>query len=403
MGQLLGISRFDNYEESREMNRELNSAQRKERKAQKSAGPKGSSLRAVMVGSAKNPDAPASLYTPVMLEWMKKMRETFAPYVIRRTIDSLDHNGDRISGLGPYLTHNLELQMYDWEHDHLRKLSRDIVEEQPLAAISGASLAVLDGHPHPYAYVHHQNFYIEFRRSMLHPRMLPGHTWEKPASLDAWKASDEKSVKLDVLAEVVQHHLEKDSRDPLIMDDDHQTVKSLENADPTDPPTTPDKIVVYSAFPSSNQAILDIFALHGITALELNGSIPVNRRNQVLDEFRTSTRDKGSRVLILSNVGTVGLNLACANIMVIVDTLWSAQDDEQLRGRIYRFPQSKTVHIYRLIALGTPDVFLNTISFDKGQMHQAFVGSYEEIRKYIVSTRPAMCSYVSRQHVQSGR
>jgi hypothetical protein len=48
-------------------------------------------------------------------------------------------------------------------------------------------------------------------------------------------------------------------------------------------------------------------------------------------------------------------------------------DDEQLRGRIYRYPQQKQVHIYRLIAQGTPDVFLNTLAFTKGHMQQAFV------------------------------
>jgi SNF2 family DNA or RNA helicase len=44
----------------------------------------------------------------------------------------------------------------------------------------------------------------------------------------------------------------------------------------------------------------------------------MNRRNTVLDAFRTSTRESGPRVLILSGVGIVGLNLACANILVVM-------------------------------------------------------------------------------------
>jgi len=71
--------------------------------------------------------------------------------------------------------------------------------------------------------------------------------------------------------------------------------------------------------------------------------------------------------------------------MHVQDTTWSALDDEQLRGRIFRYPQQKQVHIYRFIALGTPDVFLNNISFDKGQLHSAFVGCDPEIRE---STHP---------------
>lgn len=137
--------------------------------------------------------------------------------------------------------------------------------------------------------------------------------------------------------------------------------------------------------------------LHGIKVVELNGRTPQHKRKSVLEEFRSSTREAGAHVLILSKVGTVGLNLACANIMIIAvsllfyvqfhvsnylkDTLWSALDDEQLRGRIYRYLQQKTVHFYRLIARGTPDVFLNNIAFDKGTFHQAFVGIDNHSRK----------------------
>lgn len=63
------------------------------------------------------------------------------------------------------------------------------------------------------------------------------------------------------------------------------------------------------------------------------------------------------------------------------DTLWSAQEDGQLIGRIWRQPQPKQVHVYRLIAQGTSDVFLNNISFDKSIMHQTFMGVSPAIRK----------------------
>lgn len=44
----------------------------------------------------------------------------------------------------------------------------------------------------------------------------------------------------------------------------------------------------------------------------------MNKRKGILDEFRSSARTDGVRVLILSGVGMVGLNLACANIMVVM-------------------------------------------------------------------------------------
>jgi hypothetical protein len=53
-----------------------------------------------------------------------------------------------------------------------------------------------------------------------------------------------------------------------------------------------------------------------------------------------------------------------------------------LRGRIYRHPQAKEVHVYRAIALKTADVFLNNISFSKGAMHEAFVGADQEFSEF---------------------
>lgn len=69
-------------------------------------------------------------------------------------------------------------------------------------------------------------------------------------------------------------------------------------------------------------------------------------------------------------------------------------DDEQLRGRIFRYPQKKQVHFYRLIALKTPDVFLNNISFGKGELHSAFVNSHSEFREFVISTQPTMASKI---------
>ena len=65
------------------------------------------------------------------------------------------------------------------------------------------------------------------------------------------------------------------------------------------------------------------------------------------------------------------------------DSTWSALDDEQLRGRVYRFPQPKPVRIYRLIAAHTPDVFLNNLAFAKGHIHDVFVNyqANEDFRK----------------------
>ena len=48
---------------------------------------------------------------------------------------------------------------------------------------------------------------------------------------------------------------------------------------------------------------------------------------------------------------------------------------------MWRRPQNKPVYVYRIIALGTSDVFLNNIGFEKGAMHDAFLGVTPTLRK----------------------
>jgi SNF2 family DNA or RNA helicase len=59
-------------------------------------------------------------------------------------------------------------------------------------------------------------------------------------------------------------------------------------------------------------------------------------------------------------------------LISIQDTLWSAQEDRQLIGRLWRNGQDKIVIVYRVIALGTTDVLLNNIAFDKEAIMDAF-------------------------------
>ncbi|KAG2045712.1 hypothetical protein BDR06DRAFT_1015378 [Suillus hirtellus] len=383
MGQVLGLTSFQDSETYREMNKELSSALRKDRKAQKEAGVEGSVLRGLLVG-AENPDRAQDEYGPVMKKWMGQMRGWFAPAIILRNLDSVDNTGTKILGLPPCHDHTLRMHLLPWEMSNLREIAKGYLQDSPVVGVGAAS----------------RNFYIEFRRAVLHPHMNPSevHPWVKPASLEAWDKGPHKSVKLDVLGQLVSYHLMEDDRPPLEMDEKGRVLvpnPGFQTPASVSDKKDPDRIVVYSAFPSSNQAILDILDLHGILAVELNGKTPMHRRKAVLESFRVSTRESGPRVLILSGVGAVGLNLACANIMIVMDTLWSEQDDRQLRGRIYRHPQTKLVNIYRAIALRTADVFLNNISFSKGAMHEAFIGADKEIKSLFENDETAFGDLIS--------
>ncbi|KAG2336606.1 hypothetical protein BDR05DRAFT_896483 [Suillus weaverae] len=294
-------------------------------------------IATIIMGTVKgNTDVEVpSLYRSQMLTWIGIIRERFSGIVIRRTIWSVDNCGTRISGLAPFQEHNLVVKLYGHEVDNLECIAKDLVEEGCARAAKFAS-----------------------------------GSWKK-----------DPSRKLDVLAEVICWHQGLDNRPPLHVVDDRLTVSST-NPDVTTSITTDstpcDKIVVYCAFPSSYTQVLKILELNGITTLQIHGKLSMSARTKLISQFKGSGRD-GPRVLIMSNIGLTGLNLPCANILII-DSLWSATDEGQLIGRIYRPPQPKTVHIYRIVAADTQDVFLNNISFSKAAILDAFTGATPNLR-----------------------
>ncbi|KAI6029955.1 P-loop containing nucleoside triphosphate hydrolase protein [Pisolithus microcarpus] len=279
-------------------------------------------LRGLLAGEESSAQDKSTAMRPVLQKWVPFLREVFSKHVIRRTLDSLDYHGKKIFGLPPYQERIMLLELREWEKVRLAKITDELVHCPSLNTIAGAGKV---------------------------------------------SACEKCSTKLDILAQIVSHHLSADNARSLNIDDDGMTLQ------PDEPGTTAlvaskeaDRVIIFSAFPSSNAAIIDVLKLHGIRALELHGRIGPAKRKSVLNEFRSSTRDAGARVLILSQVG--------------MDTLWSALEDEQLRGRIYRYPQQKEVLVYRLVARGMPDVFLNNIAFDKGNLHKAFIGMDEQSR-----------------------
>lgn len=83
-------------------------------------------------------------------------------------------------------------------------------------------------------------------------------------------------------------------------------------------------MVLYSAFPQSNQLIIHVLQLLGVDPreiVEVNGLSPINKRIPQIERFRDPL---GPRIMLLSGVGTVGLNLQVANIMVIIVSLSAA-------------------------------------------------------------------------------
>ncbi|KAI6164480.1 hypothetical protein EDD17DRAFT_1754998 [Pisolithus thermaeus] len=326
MGQWMGIQGFNDHCKYLDLNWEMGQANHNDAKALHEVGLDGSILHGIFTGGHSR--------NTLTLE-------------IPKTINSVNPNGKKLFRMHPYCEHNRKLEMIAWEMMELQTFTKELVIKNPLAGSDTQ-----------------KHFYIKFQRSMLHPCLNPKHPkgWVKPTSLEAWLNSNEKMIKLDVLVKIIQHHLEKDGQCPLTTNEDGQNL---------------------IPWPDTHANIMhgQILGPYSIQAVKLNGSLTMKMQQSMINAFRKSTHTSGPQVLILSNVGVVGLNLACMNIMIRVDATLSALDDEQLKGQIFHYPQQKQVHFYQLITLHTPNVFLNNMSFDKGQLHNAFISAGSKICK----------------------
>jgi len=148
------------------------------------------------------------------------------------------------------------------------------------------------------------------------------------ACYDDWKPF--LSTKMDVAARIIQHHLARDDA-PNVTFEDGKAVFPRPSSTPGATQTM--KIVIFQLFPSLRgplsqvssflpvaKSIIDLsykcLELYGIKSLAIDGAKSYKARASTVARFKKS---KTCRVLIISSVGSAGLNLAfCSCVIYIV-------------------------------------------------------------------------------------
>ena len=108
-----------------------------------------------------------------------------------------------------------------------------------------------------------------------------------------------------------------------------------------------EKVLVFSLFTQMLDILELVLSTMNIKFLRLDGSTQVNDRQALIDKFY---EDKDIPVFILSTkAGGFGINLVCANNVVIFDQSFNPHDDKQAADRAHRVGQTKEVSITTLI------------------------------------------------------
>uniref|UniRef100_A0A7S2RAY1 Helicase ATP-binding domain-containing protein n=1 Tax=Mucochytrium quahogii TaxID=96639 RepID=A0A7S2RAY1_9STRA len=87
--------------------------------------------------------------------------------------------------------------------------------------------------------------------------------------------------------------------------------------------------------------------------LRLDGSTPQGERTGLVDTFNKADIAKYCIFLASTRAAGEGLNLQSASRVVMFDACWNPCLDHEAMCRAYRFGQTRSVHVYRLVAAGT--------------------------------------------------
>ncbi|KAG8733051.1 hypothetical protein FRC10_000463, partial [Ceratobasidium sp. 414] len=249
------------------------------------------------------------------------LKELLGSAIIRRGLRDLDPDGHPVLKLAPYVESIVYLALTD-------------VELEAIKAIAAKKPSSVSGKAGEVAWV---NFLIDYRFVTFHWKLLNRKKLE--IQWDCWTMQDfhkMASSKLRAMAKIILHYRDDPNAEPLSFrrEDgqsgplpdaasqyltDHVWMNTTEEAQGAAVNATPRKFIVFALYHIPRQIIKKVLELHGIGYREFNGSMTVKARNLALKQFQ---EDKEVLVLLMSNVGAVGLNITRASIVIVVHDDW---------------------------------------------------------------------------------
>lgn len=129
------------------------------------------------------------------------------------------------------------------------------------------------------------------------------------------------------------------------------------------------KIIVFTEFVATQDYLRTLLKTRGYTTSLLNGSMSIEERDAVLEEFKTKTN-----ILISTDAGGEGLNLQFANVVINYDLPWNPMKIEQRIGRVDRIGQRQDVYVYNFILAETVEKRVKDVLEEKLSLILAEIG-----------------------------
>jgi SWI/SNF-related matrix-associated actin-dependent regulator 1 of chromatin subfamily A len=137
-----------------------------------------------------------------------------------------------------------------------------------------------------------------------------------------------------------------------------------------------DRALVFSQFTSVMDILGWVFDDHDIAYMRMDGSTPIAERQGLMDVFHSDT---SIPVFMLSTKsGGAGINLACANKVVIFDSSFNPQDDIQAENRAHRVGQTREVEVVRLVTKDTVEEQIYALGVSKLELDKMVQGEEQD-------------------------
>ncbi|KAA8899930.1 hypothetical protein TRICI_006300 [Trichomonascus ciferrii] len=131
------------------------------------------------------------------------------------------------------------------------------------------------------------------------------------------------------------------------------------------------KTIVFSQFTSMLDVVEPCLKQNNIKFVRYDGKMRPQKRDESLERLRN---DKSVKVLLCSlKCGALGLNLTCANRVVLLDPWWNPMISEQAIDRVHRLGQTTDVDVYELIVSKSVEERILTLQDKKRELAKGVI------------------------------
>ncbi|MEU5547786.1 DEAD/DEAH box helicase [Streptomyces sioyaensis] len=135
-----------------------------------------------------------------------------------------------------------------------------------------------------------------------------------------------------------------------------------------------EKVLVFTAFRQTLQALADRFDEAGVNAAVYHGSLSRREKEAAVASFREEVA-----VLLSTESAGEGRNLQFCHVMINMDLPWNPMQIEQRLGRLHRIGQKQDVVLTNLVAQGTIEQRILHILESKINLFELVVGELDMI------------------------